>query len=151
MTGPAAWRALVAAGAAALVAGCGGGGDDKAAYLAQADGICARVNTQIVDVGTPQSPGQFQSFAERAIPIVQDGLRRLRAPKAPPEIADDVDEVFANVAKGVELIRQAGAAGKASDVVRLQGIGSEVAALAAETGRKAEAVGFKECGQIAGL
>jgi hypothetical protein len=147
---------LIAVSACALlVTGCGGGGGGngatKAQYLARADRICAGVNKQLRDLGTPQNPAQFQSFAEEAVPLLHDGLRRLRALKAPSEIAGRVGELYRELAKGADLIRRAGLAGKAGDAAQLQQIATEAAGIAADTGREANAIGLKSCGRAPGI
>jgi hypothetical protein len=141
---------IPALAAAVLAAGCGGG-DDKATYISRADAICADAAAKLHALGTPTTAAEFQSFAGKAIPIVEDGLRRVRELDPPKDVAAKADAVFDNVEKGVALVRRIAAAAKKGDAAGLQKLASDASALSAQTGADAKAVGFKECGRTSAL
>ena len=123
---------LSLAGLAALaLAGCGGGGDTaggtltKAEFVAQANAICKDYDARIDALGDPGSIEDLVGLAEKAKPIAEDGVARLRALKAPENLQASYDEYLATGDANIELLVQLGEAAKSGDVAAIEKIGTE--------------------------
>ena len=123
---------LSLAGLAALaLAGCGGGGDTaggtltKAEFVAQANAICKDYDARIDALGEPGSIEDLVGLAEKAKPIAEDGVAKLRALKAPEDLQASYDEYLATGDVNIELVVQLGEAAKSGDVAAIEKIGTE--------------------------
>ena len=73
----------------ALLAGCGGGGDDGTAELAaEANPICERANASLTGLAQPESLEQLLRYVEEATEIVETRARDLRALSVPDESSE---------------------------------------------------------------
>ena len=123
---------LSLAGLAALaLAGCGGGGDTaggtltKAEFVAQANAICKDYDARIDALGEPGSIEDLVGLAEKAKPIAEDGVAKLRGLKAPEDLQASYDEYLATGDVNIELVVQLGEAAKSGDVAAIEKIGTE--------------------------
>jgi hypothetical protein len=141
-------RFLVVATIVGIVAsGCGGAdkvrnGLSKTAYLTRADAICASTTARLLTLGVPQSPEQFGPFAQKAAPVVESAVRRLRALTPPAAIAAAVADFHAN------LFRRASAAAQAGDRDEAQRLAQAAGTEAEAAGAQAKAIGFHVCSRI---
>lgn len=79
---------------AALIAGCGGAGDDgdpRAEYIAKADAVCLGQNEKIQEIG---SADQVKKVI---IPGLREEIRELRALTPPAPDAKQVNEFLASM------------------------------------------------------
>ena len=143
---------LVLPGLAALaLAGCGGGGDSaggtltKAEFVAQANAICKDYDARIDALGDPGSIEDLVGLAEKAKPIAEDGVARLRALKAPENLQASYDEYLATGDANIELLVQLGEAAKSGDVAAIEKIGTEGEDNADKAHGIAAELGLTEC------
>ncbi|MEQ8839789.1 MAG: hypothetical protein RJQ03_07685 [Miltoncostaeaceae bacterium] len=124
--------ALVATGAVAFAAGCGG--DESSALSAdelrtQADAICTDVNATTESIADPTSPDDLLGFLQATRDANQDGLERLQELEPPDELADLWDQAVALNEQQLELINGA--------ISRIEG-GEDPEAVLNEVGPEAE-------------
>jgi hypothetical protein len=136
---------------AAAIGGCGGGDGGGGAlnskdYIAQADRICRESNDRILKIPAPKSADQVVDYVDKAVPQVDDALRRLAKLEAGDDIKPAAGELLRNLRKQRDVIRQIGDAAKKRDVKELTRVTATGATLAQATERKAKAAGFKACG-----
>ena len=143
---------LVLPGLAALaLAGCGGGGDSaggtltKAEFVAQANAICKDYDARIDALGDPGSIEDLVGLAEKAKPIAEDGVARLRALKAPENLQASYDEYLATGDANIDLLVQLGEAAKSGDVAAIEKIGTEGEDNADKAHGIAAELGLTEC------
>jgi len=143
---------LVLPGLAALaLAGCGGGGDSaggtltKAEFVAQANAICKDYDARIDALGDPGSIEDLVGLAEKAKPIAEDGVAKLRALKAPEDLQASYDEYLATGDVNIELLVQLGEAAKSGDVAAIEKIGTEGEDNADKAHGIAAELGLTEC------
>ena len=72
---------IAALGAAALIAGCGGGSDSSSAddFRQEADEICADANSRLDTLTEPTSGAAVLPFLQEGLTIQADELERIRA------------------------------------------------------------------------
>lgn len=143
---------LLLSGLAALaLAGCGGGGDQsgrtltKAELVAQANAICKDYDARIDALGDPGSIEDLVGLSEKAKPIAEDGVARLRALKAPEDLQASYDEYLATGDANIELLVQLGEAAKSGDVAAIEKIGTEGENNADKAHGIAAELGLTEC------
>ena len=101
---------------AAVLAGCGGGSDDrltKEEFLEQGNAICASGNEKIghaaeTAFSSPDNPSQAEivSFAtETIVPTVQDELDQLRDLSPPKEDEEDVAAILNELQTALDKLR----------------------------------------------
>jgi hypothetical protein len=89
--------ALAVLGAAAAIAGCGGGDDDSGAlsadeFRSQADAICADANTRIDALDAPTSADQVLGFLQSGLTVQTEQLEKLKALEPPDDLAGTFNE-----------------------------------------------------------
>jgi len=109
-------RALLLSTALLLTA-CGGGEDDKAAFVEAATAVCEKASTDSKALKPPASPAEFAPYAESIVQIaeqVQQDLETLELPEADREdLESRVIEPFADVvAEGQAFAEKVKAAGE---------------------------------------
>src|SRR3712207_1401202 len=92
--------ALAVLGAAAAIAGCGGGDDDSGAlsadeFRSQADAICADANTRLDALDEPTGPDQVLGFLQSGLTVQQEQLDKLKALQPPDDLSGTFDEATA--------------------------------------------------------
>ncbi len=143
---------LVLPGLAALaLAGCGGGGDKsggtltKAEFVALANAICKDYDARIDALGEPASIEDLVGLAEKAKPIADDGVAKLRALKAPEDLQASYDKYLATGDVNIDLLMQLGEAAKSGDVAAIEKIGTEGEDNADKAHGIAAELGLTEC------
>lgn len=143
--------ALVAAGAVALAAGCGG--DESSALSAdelrsQADAICTDVNATTDAIDAPTSADGILPFLQATRDANQDGLDRLSELTPPDDLADlwnraiDLNEQQLELINGAISRIEAGEDGEAV----LNEVGPEAQATSDELDDLAGQLGLTVCG-----
>ena len=143
---------LVLPGLAALaLAGCGGGADSpggtltKAEFVAQANAICKDYDARIDALGDPGSIEDLVGLAEKAKPIAEDGVAKLRGLKAPEDLQASYDEYLATGDVNIELLVRLGDAAKSGDVAVIEKIGTDGEDNADKAHGIAAELGLTEC------
>jgi hypothetical protein len=90
--------AVLAIGAVALGAGCGGDDDDGALsaeeFRSQADAVCASFDQRTEDIENPTSADEVQPFLEQNLDLQREQLEELQAITPPDDLADDWNEAL---------------------------------------------------------
>lgn len=137
--------AAVLAALAGAVAGCGSSGDSasttsastppvtqpggSAAFVSDVEAICIDVNRKIGRLGTPRNDRQLAAISARAVALVDDAARRMRAVEPPGDVAADYDRFVA-------LVEQQG---DAFDDVREKTLDGDIPGVRAALARSDEA------------
>lgn len=114
-----------------LVAACGGStggnkGGEKAAYVAKAEAVCAKANTQLADAKktTPAGVADIPPYVHKLLDIARSTLTDLSALSPPSKDAVEVkgkllDPLGQQLADGTTFAAQVDAAAKAGDNAKL--------------------------------
>lgn len=102
---------------ALLLTACGGGDEDKAAFVDEATAICERAQQDGKELKTPAKPAEFAPYAQAVVGIAeqaQQDLETLELPeKDAAQLQDKVLEPFADVvAEGQAFVAKVEAAGE---------------------------------------
>lgn len=133
-----------------VAAGCGGGERlSKAAYTKEADAICAKYDRQLESVEREldrvDSPEEAARAIDRGIPIVKEGVAKLRELEPPEELEKDVDrwlELNEENTKSLEKLRDAARKGDMQRVSEIATEGQETEQRSDEIARK---IGLEDC------
>jgi hypothetical protein len=141
---------LAAVGAAALIAGCGGGSDTSSAddFRAQADEICADANERIGTLTAPGPAAEVLPYLRAGLPIQAEELERIRALDPPEDLRADFEEATDLLQQRQDAIEQAAdriEAGEDPETV-IRDVGPEIARLREEARAKAQEIGLSVCG-----
>lgn len=141
---------LVAVGATALIAGCGGGSDSLSAedFRSQADAICADAKREIEAIPEPASADQFLTYIQDALPIQRAQLDRLEALEPPDDLQEGFDAGVAAVEEQIDAIDAAGArleAGEDAAAVVAE-VTPTLESLNQQSDAAAQALGLTVCG-----
>jgi hypothetical protein len=129
---------------------CGDSLDERrAAYLADAEAVCADSNAKAANLGSPATVREVPVFARAAVLLVRatvDGLEDLEPPEEDrAEVQDKVvGPLRADVEVAEDYAAQITAAAEADDVERLLALGDEVPGTGADVAFMRE-YGFDEC------
>jgi hypothetical protein len=114
-----------------LVVSCGGddGKDEKAAFIAKAESICAKANADQKALSTPTAVAQLAPYVAKVVAIADQATTALLALDLPDKDAKDIDAKVITplkdqVAVGKRYAAQVAAADKAknqSELLRLLG------------------------------
>lgn len=141
---------LVAIGATALIAGCGGGDDSLSAeeFRTQADAICADANGQLEAVGEPSSPDQYLGYIQSALPIQQAQIERLRELDPPDDLQADFDTGVGAIQEQIDAIQGAATRIEAGEdpTAVLTEVGAELDTINEESDAAAQRLGLTVCG-----
>lgn len=136
-----------------LLAGCGGGGGgsrlSEAEFIAAADAICKEYEAKLNAIPAPQSPDEFDEFADKSIPIAKEGRDKLAALNPPEDLQDTFDAWIGQGDRAIELVENLRDAADDADQAKLQQIAQEAEQTNQESNRLASQIGFKECGETA--
>jgi hypothetical protein len=129
------------------LAGCGGGGDrlTKEELASRADAICGKYEAKLDALAEPQSIEEVASLAEKAKPIVADGVDELEQLEPPEELEDDYDrwiELNRDSLEAIDDLKQAAADG---DEARVQQVVQDANAQEKEADALARQIGLDEC------
>jgi hypothetical protein len=140
---------LAAVGAAALIAGCGGGSDTSSADVrAQADEICADANERIGALTEPGPAAEVLPYLRAVLPIQAEELERIRALDQPEDLRADFEEATDLLQQRQDAIEQAAdriEAGEDPEAV-IREVGPEITRLRDEARAKAQEIGLSVCG-----
>jgi hypothetical protein len=137
---------MVRTGSAALLltlglVACGGGDDDvtKAEWTAAANAVCAEGRAKVEALGPPPVSdfSKLPEFARKAVDIVTEQVRQLRALELPEEDRDQIRDVLDRAEKLADRAKEAGSGagaigGLASLQAELQQVQADLAALGPE-------------------
>ena len=147
---------LCAAGAIALAAGCGGGGDDGSALSAgefrtQADAICQTSKDTIAALTQPTSSStnaEVSAFLTAGLEATDAEIAKLRALEAPSDLSGTLDEALDLLEQRQERIRAAtGRVAGGEDVQAvLTDANAEIDSLNGQADAKARELGLTVCG-----
>jgi hypothetical protein len=145
--------ALAVVGAAAAIAGCGGGGDSDGALSAeqfrkQADAICADANTRIDTLDEPTQADQVLGFLQSGLTVQKEQLEKLRALKPPSDLAGTFDEATGLLDQQTAAIQGAAdriAGGESAEAV-IADVNSKIDSLNDQADAKAKELGLEVCG-----
>ena len=141
---------LAAIGAAALIAGCGGGSDSSSAddFRQEADEICADANSRLDTLTEPTSGAAVLPFLQEGLTIQAEELERIRALDPPDDLQASFDEATDLLQQRQEAIQQAAdriEAGENPEAV-IQEASPEIARLRDEARAKANELDLTVCG-----
>ena len=141
---------IAALGAAALIAGCGGGSDSSSAddFRQEADEICADANSRLDTLTEPTSGAAVLPFLQEGLAIQADELERIRALDPPDDLQPAFDEATDLLQQRQEAIQQAAdriEAGEDPEVV-IQEASPEITRLRDEARAKANELDLTICG-----
>ena len=142
---------LAVLGAAALIAGCGGGGSDSLSadeFREQADAICADGDEATDALTAPTTPEQILPFLQTGLPISDEQRERIAALDPPDELQATFDEAQELNQQRRDLVQQAVdriEAGEDPEAV-LRELDPQLDQLQAEARAKARELGLAVCG-----
>jgi hypothetical protein len=141
---------LAVLGAAALIAGCGGGSDSLSAdeFREQADAICAEGDEATDALTAPTTPDQVLPFLRTGLPITDEQRERIAALDPPDELQATFDEAQELNQQRRDLVQQAVdriEAGEDPEAV-LRELDPQLDQLQAEARAKARELGLAVCG-----
>jgi len=130
------------------LAACGGGEETRLsqeAYIAKADAVCAKVAAQQKALGVPTTLDQIPPYVDKAIPILDAGLKEIRALRPPENMEAGVDEWLASTSETREVLGDLKKAAEAGDAAAARAAGSRGNTVADERHEKAQALGLTAC------
>jgi small-conductance mechanosensitive channel len=142
---------LAVLGAAALIAGCGGGGSDSLSadeFREQADAICADGDEATDALTAPTTPEQILPFLQTGLPISDEQRERIAALDPPDELQAAFDEAQDLNQQRRDLLQQAVErieAGEDPEAV-LRELDPQLDQLQEESRAKARELGLAVCG-----
>jgi hypothetical protein len=143
-------RALPIVGAAAMLAGCAGGGSgpSRAEFTRKADAACRTPRRQVEAIRRPGALILFAGYLDKTLPLVRAQRRALAAVEPPSSEKDEVAALLADydaVLAALDRIQQGARSGDTPAIV----VGLRQAAAAnlkvEEQGRK---LGLHACGEL---
>jgi Tfp pilus assembly protein PilP len=99
-----------------LVAGCGGGQDEKAEYVERASTVCSDARAEFEALTVPSTAEGFGPYAEQLVAVVDDAQSQLAALPPPEQDRDELEQRFLEplgglVEEGTAFAEQVRAAG----------------------------------------
>ena len=145
--------ALAVVGAAAAIAGCGGGDDSGGALSAdefrtQADAICADANTRLEALDEPSGSDQVLGFLQSGLTVQKEQLDKLKALQPPDDLAGTFNEAMDLLDQQTTEIQ--GAADRISDgedpEAVINDVSAELDSISDQADAKAKELGLEVCG-----
>ena len=147
-------RALVAAFAALLVAGCGGEAVPaqsepltRAEWIARADAICAEANARIQALGEPENAQELASLAGEFADVNDEADNSLRLLAPPAEIQSQVERALELTERQIDILREISDAAADRNQESTERLVEELAPLEREADQIAAAIGLETCGR----
>ena len=145
-------RLAVALGAAALVAGCGGGGDDAPEgggdFRSRAEAICQDRERALKPVRAyGDRKGADAEYTRRYVAVLEDELERLRELKPPADLRDEWRTILRLNAESIAADRRAADAGEAGHTERHQDHNQKARSANARSDVIARRIGLPTCGK----
>jgi hypothetical protein len=142
---------LAVAGAAILIAGCGGGSDSLSAeeLRTQADAICAEADERTDAIAEPTSEEDLVTAYTELLSIQNDSIARLKELAPPSELESTWNEAISLQEEQVATLQGLVDRIEAGEDVQtvLEEVTPEAEAREAELDRLADELGLKVCGQ----
>jgi hypothetical protein len=144
--------AILAIGAVALGAGCGGDGDDSGLsadeFRSQVDAVCARFDDESNDLDDPTSAEDVLPFLEANIDLQEEQLNELQAITPPDEFADDYQEALELGQTQIDQLQGVvdDIEGGADPVEAVNEAGDDFEANSERLSELADDIGLEECG-----
>jgi hypothetical protein len=142
---------IAALGAAALIAGCGGGGSDSLSadeFRERADAICADSDERLATLTEPTTGDEVLPFLRAGLPIADEEAERISRLEPPEELRDALDEAQALNQERQDVIEQAAdriEGGEDAEAV-IDEVTPEIERLREEARAKARELGLTVCG-----
>ncbi|MDX6652588.1 MAG: hypothetical protein QOJ38_1369 [Solirubrobacterales bacterium] len=134
---------------ALAVLGCGGGGsaESRAAFVKQADTVCAdgKQQFQKAQATPPESARQAEQQTAKLVALTQAELKRLRALKPPGELRADYDAYLKARQDAVAVLLKGQLAAKRNDPQGYASAKDEIARGQADRSNLARKVGLNVC------
>jgi hypothetical protein len=144
--------ALALAGCDGDEPGPSGNGDEtsgpltKEEFIARADEICQETENRIQALEPPTTTNDLDDYAAAIGEISDDGIGELRALKPPPEDAQVIRQLIANIEKSVELLPEYAQAAQSQDATRFRQVEAQLQEIADQSVLLARDYGFEHCG-----
>jgi hypothetical protein len=142
-------------GAAALIAGCGGGSSDSSSaddFRQQADQVCADANERLAAVPEPTSNAQILDTLQAGLPIQADELAKLKALDPPDDLQADFDQAVDLLQQRQDAIQAAAdkIANGDDPATVIQQADAQIDDLRSQAQAKAKDLGLTVCGTASG-
>jgi hypothetical protein len=134
---------------ALAVGGCGGGGRlSKDAYAAKANAICADYNAKVKAIGiSGTSLDTLAKYIDRVIPLLEDGLGRLKKLKPPEDEQTLADQWLEIGDQQLDLIKKARDAARNGNRAKVDKLGAQFDATNKQSRALARRLGATTCAQ----
>lgn len=133
--------AALGASAAVALAGCGGGSD----FTSQANDICKKYQAKVNAIPKPNDASGVGSYLAQSIPVLAEGIAKLKAVKPPSDKKSAYEEFLAGLDQQMAAIQRADSTAKAGDVKGATTFLQQQSSLSQQINAKADAAGLKEC------
>jgi len=145
--------ALAVVGAAAAIAGCGGGGDSDGAlsadeFRSQADAICADANTRLEALDEPTGNDQVLGFLQSGLTVQKEQLDKLKTLDPPEDLAGTFGEAMDLLDQQTNEIQDAAdriSGGEDPEAV-INDVSAELDSISNQADAKAKELGLEVCG-----
>jgi len=135
--------------AATIVAGCGGGDDDKrlskAEFAKQGNEICTRYQKQSDEIADPASLADVPAFVSKAIPLFEKQIEEMTALRPPEELQEDFDAFLATGEEAKQALLDIEEAAKANDEAQVTKISEAAAGREKSSDALATRIGLTDC------
>ena len=140
-------RAAAVVVALLALAACGGSGTrlSRDAYVAKVDAVCRDVNAKQKALTVPTTTGQIPAYVEKALPIFDDALARIRRLRPPSELDAEVRTWLSSLGDSRKLISDLGKAAEHNDAAKVGSLGPKATALGDRGRSLARTIGLTDC------
>jgi hypothetical protein len=139
--------AVVAALATALAA-CGGGSGERLsrdAFVSKADAACRDLVQRQQELAAPTSIDGIPAYADKALPILDDALKKLRSLRPPTELQAGVDSWLKRLGESRAVLEDLRSAAKDGDAAKVRAVGAKGTNLDSNAKDLARALGLTDC------
>jgi type IV secretory pathway VirJ component len=132
---------------ALAIAGCGGGGNSDASFIANVNAQCRTAQSQIDALSQPASSSAADegAYFKKVLPLVQAEGDKIKTISAPSDKAVDFAAATANHDQSIALLKQAITAADAGDKTALNLVLSQAQALSSTGDSLATKIGVTDC------
>jgi hypothetical protein len=133
---------------AALTAGCGGGDDgalSESEFREEANAVCEGTLREAEAIEAPASPEEIPDYVDRLVPLVRQGLERLRALQPPADLQEDYDQMLDETETALASADDLATAAQEGDPGKLQEALAAGDAANQASDRLATKLGLDEC------
>ena len=129
---------------AVALAGCGSSA--KSRYVSKLNKMCEDFASREQKIGTPGTPSELKSRGDRLVAAYEESIARpIERLKAPPEIADQADELRRVIRQQLNALGALAQAGKAGDLRRVQRLATINQQLNRQAAQIAKALKAESC------